>query len=80
LGDAAAILASAWPQQVAQPSLAVDRRPQADENLDIAVDRAQRHGKLVRQTGRRHRPAMPAKGVHQREQAFGAIHVSVTYG
>src|SRR5690606_11847938 len=60
--------------EVAEAGLPVDGSAEADESLDVAIDRAHRDGELLGQHGGGHRPAVAAERIHKGEEAFGAVH------
>src|SRR5258708_3014457 len=57
---------------VAGPRLAIDARTLGVERLDIAIERAQRHAKLLRQRRSADRKAMPPKELDQIKQSLRA--------
>ena len=61
-------------KQVAEPRLALDRNPLADEVGDVPVDGALRDFEFLRQRGRRRRPARPAEDLDDLKQPVGPTH------
>ena len=65
-------------QHVADPRLAIDRRAEPDEGLDVAIQRAHRNALLLGKLLRRDRPAVPPQRVHDGKQPFGLVQVSTS--
>ena len=64
----------AGPQHVAEARLALDGRALRLQRGDVAIERAQRDAKLLRERRARDRRAAAAQRLHQFEQALGARH------